>query len=128
MFGERTHAVGKTRSAKPTQQFLSAMSKEYYSQYNASYSHDPVSVRTCETLDHRSFSSTANFLPASPTIYTKSRGSLGEKGFDPGHFLFTETQLAGTHHSFGLTSVARADDRSRHGGMVQRPSDCDFSG
>jgi hypothetical protein len=74
MFGERAHAVGKTRSAKPTQQFLRAVGKEYDSENNASYSHDPVSVRTCETLDHRSFSSTANFFPASPTIYTKSRG------------------------------------------------------
>jgi hypothetical protein len=40
------------------------------SQYNASDCHNPVSVGTCETLDHRSFSSTASFLPASPTIRT----------------------------------------------------------
>jgi hypothetical protein len=57
MFGKRAHAAGKTRSAKPTQQFLSTVGKEYDSQYNASDPHDPVSVRTGETLDHRSFSS-----------------------------------------------------------------------
>src|ERR1700757_3217416 len=31
MFGEREHAAGETRSAIPTQHFLSAMGKKYYS-------------------------------------------------------------------------------------------------
>jgi hypothetical protein len=41
---------------------------------------------------------------------SKSRGSLGGKGFDPGHFLFSEAQLAGAHYSLGLKRVARADN------------------
>jgi hypothetical protein len=46
MFGERSHAAGETWSAIPTQQFLSAVSKKYDSQYDASNPHNPVSVST----------------------------------------------------------------------------------
>src|SRR6266446_9093123 len=62
MFGERAHAAGKTGSAIPPQHFLSAVAKEYDSQYDASDPHDPVSVSTYEIFDHQSFSSIANFL------------------------------------------------------------------
>jgi hypothetical protein len=56
------------------------------------------------------------------------RESLGEKGFDLGHFRIREAQVASAHDSFRLTRVAGADDRSGHCGMVQCPSGCDFSG
>jgi hypothetical protein len=71
-----------------------------------------------EGLDWNCFCTTAD----------RSRGSLGEKGFDLGYFLIGEAQLAGPHHSLSLTRVAGADDRPDHRGMVQSPGDCDFSG
>jgi hypothetical protein len=49
---------------------------------------------------------------------TASRGGLGERRFDLGHFLIGEAQVAGAHHSFGLTCIAGTDDRSGDGGMV----------
>src|SRR5207247_8161591 len=63
MFRERAHAAGKTGSAIPPQHFLSAVAKEYDPQYDASYPHDPVSVSTCQTLDHQSFSIVAGGSP-----------------------------------------------------------------
>jgi hypothetical protein len=65
---KRTHTPGKSGTTIPPEHVLSAVGKEYDSQYDPSDPHDPVSVRTCETLDHRSVPSTANFLPAAPTI------------------------------------------------------------
>src|SRR5439155_1231751 len=47
----------------PPQHFLSAVAKEYDPQYDASYPHDPVSVSTCQTLDHQSFSIVAGVSP-----------------------------------------------------------------
>src|SRR5207247_8832649 len=60
---ERAHAAGKTGTAIPPQHFLSAVAKEYDPQYDASYPHDPVSVSTCQTLDHQSFSIVAGVSP-----------------------------------------------------------------
>src|SRR5260370_25645297 len=68
MISERAHAVGKTRSAIPSQHFLSAVRKKYESQHDASDSHNLISVSPCKTLDHQSFSSTANFLPSTAPI------------------------------------------------------------
>jgi len=57
MFGEGAHATDKTGSAIPPQHFLSAVTKKYHSQYDASDSHDPVSVSSCQAFYHHSFSS-----------------------------------------------------------------------
>src|ERR1700757_3411697 len=46
MFGERAHAAGETRSAIPTQHFLSTVGEKYDSQYNASNPQNPVGVST----------------------------------------------------------------------------------
>src|SRR5260370_29640034 len=54
MFAERAHAAGKTGSAIPSQHFLSAVGKEYDTQYDARDSHNQASLSTCENLDHQS--------------------------------------------------------------------------
>jgi hypothetical protein len=64
MFGEGSHAAGKTGPAIPSQHFLSAVGKEYDSQHDASDRHDPVSVSTCQAPDHQSSSLTGIFPAA----------------------------------------------------------------
>src|SRR5205823_14694046 len=43
------------------------------------------------------------------------------------YFSIAQPQLARTHHAIRLTRVPRANNRSGHGGVAQRPRDCDFS-
>src|SRR5579862_5941993 len=62
MFCEGAHAAGKTGSAVPPQHFLSDVTEEYDSQYDAGDRHNPVSVRTNQVLDQASFSSTAKYF------------------------------------------------------------------
>jgi hypothetical protein len=60
--------------------------------------------------------------------YHRSRDGLCDERFDLGYFFIREAKLASPHDSLCLMRVAGADDRSSHRGMVQCPSDCDFSG
>ena len=52
--------------------------------------------------------------------------SLFEEVFDLVYFLIGEAQIAGAHDSLCLPGIAGANDGAGHGGMVQRPGDCDF--
>src|SRR5579864_7773352 len=62
MFDERAHAAGETWSAIPAQHFLSAVGKQYDSQYDASNTHNPVGVCTCQISDHQLFSTVSILL------------------------------------------------------------------
>jgi len=58
----------------------------------------------------------------------RSRGGLCDKRFDLGYFFIREAKLASPHDPLCLARVAGADDGSCYGWIMQRPSDCDFSG
>ena len=51
---------------------------------------------------------------------------LGES-FNLVDIILVEVKVAGTHDSLCLLRIAGADDGSGHGGMAQRPGDCDFT-
>src|ERR1700732_3524275 len=55
-----------------------------------------------------------------------SRHGLGE-GFDLVDFIFSEMHFASAHGSLYLPRIAGSDDSAGHGGMAQRPGNCDFA-
>src|SRR5438105_13529057 len=57
----------------------------------------------------------------------RSRSNLIRYFFNLVYFFIAQPQLARTHHAIRLTRVPRANNRSGHGGVAQRPRDCDFS-
>src|SRR5271165_3626437 len=74
----------------------------------------PISVRRSES----------NCVAALPFA---SGRSLGEESLDLVCFSIRKAQIASAHDSLGLACIAGTDDGSGHRGIVQRPSDCDFS-
>ena len=56
-----------------------------------------------------------------------SRRGLGEELFYLVYFPIGKAQIARSHDSFCLPRIAGANDGAGHGGMMQRPGDCDFA-
>src|ERR1700734_744608 len=52
---------------------------------------------------------------------------LSQKILNLIHFFIVQTQIPRPHYSFGLTRVARPNNRSGNRGIAQRPSDRDLA-
>src|SRR6266478_5764010 len=86
-----------------------------------------ASVRRASITAYRNLAKSTNPFTAALLVHVCPSGrGLGE-GFDLVDFLSGEAQLASAHDFLCLTGIAGPDNGAGHGGMVQRPGDCDLA-
>src|SRR5438309_707575 len=85
-----------------------------------------ITKRSGSASVRRASKSTNPFTAALLVHVCPSGRGLGE-GFDLVDFLSGEAQLASAHDFLCLTGIAGPDNGAGHGGMVQRPDDCDLA-